>query len=62
MNRWASARLAIAGLLIALAGSLTGCKHHDDGWCDYYHGLAANYTQSQGYVPSSVQAQIDNYC
>ena len=55
-------RLAAVALALAAAVSLAGCKHHDAGMCDFYQGLGVNWVHMQGYVPSDVQDQIDNYC
>jgi hypothetical protein len=42
--------------------TLSGCKHKDAGECDFYKSLGVGYTHSQGYVPSNIQDEIDNYC
>ena len=56
-------RRAAAVALAALATlCLVGCKHKDADQCDFYQSLAAGYRSSQGFVPSDIQSQIDNYC
>lgn len=51
-------------LLAAMVSALVlgGCGNKDAGMCDFYKSLGAGYTQHQGYIPSDVQDQIDNYC
>lgn len=54
--------VAVSACLLAVV-ALSGCASHKDAnMCDFYHSLGADYTQSQGYVPSSVQDEIDQYC
>lgn len=54
----------IAPLVLAVAGfaSISGCGAKDPELCDFNQSLGAAYTDSDGYIPSDIQADIDEYC
>lgn len=55
-------RTLLAALTVLAALGPVGCGSRDPHLCDFYHSLQAGYEESQGYTPSDIQDEIDQYC